>query len=83
MAQAPVTSALKSTLRAVKKLSKAGKRVTQDSVAAEMGRSDSAASSHLKRAQELKLITKSVKNGRVVPGSYRLTPKGESILSQK
>ncbi len=83
MAEATVSSALKNTLRAIKKLAKAGKPVTQDQIAAEMGRSDSAASTHLKRAQELKLVTKSVKNGRVVPGSYRLTPKGEKALTEK
>ncbi len=83
MAEATVSSALKNTLRAIKKLAKAGKLVTQDQIAAAMGRSDSAASTHLKRAQELKLVTKSVKNGRVVPGSYRLTPKGEKALTEK
>ncbi len=77
MAQLQISDAMKNMLRAIKKLVKSGKSVTQDSIAAEMGRSDSAASSHLKRAQELGLVTKSVKNGRVVPGSYRLTKKGE------
>ncbi len=83
MAEANVSDALKNTLRAIKKLSKGGKPITQDRIATEMGRSDSAASTHLKRAQELKLVTKSVKNGRVVPGSYRLTPKGEKALGGK
>ncbi len=83
MAEAQVSDALKSTLRAINKLAKAGKPVTQDRIAEEMGRSDSAASSHLKRAQELKLVAKTVKNGRVVPGSYRLTPKGQQVLSGK
>ena len=77
MAQPQLSDAMKSMLRAIKQLAKASQSITQDRIAAEMGRSDSAASSHLKRAQELGLVTKSVKNGRVVPGSYRLTKKGE------
>ncbi len=83
MAESNISDALKNTLRAIKKLSKAGKPITQDRIAVEMGRSDSAASTHLKRAQELKLVAKTVKNGRVVPGSYRLTPKGEKALAEK
>jgi Mn-dependent DtxR family transcriptional regulator len=83
MAETTVSDALKNTLRAIRKLAKAGKPVTQDQIAVEMGRSDSAASTHLKRAQELKLVTKKLKNGRVVPGSYRLTPKGEEALGKR
>ncbi len=83
MAEATVSDALKNTLRAIRKLNKAGKPVTQDQIATQMGRSDSAASTHLKRAQELKLVTKTVRNGRVVPGSYRLTPKGEKALTER
>lgn len=82
MAQPQITDALKNALRAIRRLRKAGKPVTQDRVAALMKRSDSAAASHLKRAQELKLVTKTIRNGRVVPGSYRLTPKGEQLIGK-
>jgi Mn-dependent DtxR family transcriptional regulator len=81
MAQTQISAALKNTLRAIKKLRAAGKPVTQDGIAAAMKRSDSAASTHLKRAQELQLVTKTTRNGRVVPGSYRLTKKGEEVLA--
>ncbi len=82
MAQLPISDAMKNMLRSIKKLAKAGKPITQDRIAEAMGRSDSAASSHLKRAQELGLVTKTVKNGRVLPGSYRLTKKGEQAAEK-
>ena len=81
MAQAQMSEELKNALRAVQKLTAAGKPATQDCIAEVLGKSDSLAWYHLKRAMELKLVATSVKQGKVVPGSYHLTPKGEQALA--